>query len=128
MKKILLLASMLLAPVLFAATASPAPANALFEASKTQACDGANLAESGGDCSDGASAVETTLQTGINILTVIVGIAAVIMIIVNGLKFITANGDSGSISNARNGVIYAIIGLVIVGIAQAVVRFVVGRL
>ena len=40
------------------------------------------------------------------------------MIIVAGLSFITANGDAQAIAKARGSIIYALVGIVIVGIAQ----------
>jgi hypothetical protein len=60
----------------------------------------------------------------INILSVIVGVIAVIMIIIGGLRYITSGGDSGNVSSAKNTIIYAIVGLVIVALAQFIVRFV----
>lgn len=60
----------------------------------------------------------------INIFSLIVGVIAVIMIIVGGLKYITSGGDSGNISSAKNTILYAVIGLVVVALAQFVVRFV----
>jgi hypothetical protein len=50
------------------------------------------------------------------------------MIIIGGLKYVTSNGDSNSISSAKNTIIYALIGIVVVAIAQSVVRFVLGKL
>ncbi len=63
----------------------------------------------------------------INVLSVIIGIVAVIMIIWGGFKFITSSGDSGNVSSAKNTVIYAIIGLIIVALAQVIVRFVLNK-
>jgi len=60
----------------------------------------------------------------INIFSLIVGVVAVVMIIIGGLKYITSGGDSGNISGAKNTILYAIIGLVIVALAQFIVRFV----
>jgi uncharacterized membrane protein YuzA (DUF378 family) len=54
----------------------------------------------------------------------IVGMAAVIMIIVAGLKFVTANGDSSRVASARNTLIYALIGIAIAALAQVLVHFV----
>jgi hypothetical protein len=101
----------------------------LFDAAKEEACKGAALDSSAkADCGeDAATETESLIATIVNLLTVIVGIAAVIMIIVNGLRFITAGGDSNSVNSARNGVIYALIGLVIVALAQVIVRFVLSR-
>ena len=50
------------------------------------------------------------------------------MIIIGGLRYITSNGDSGNVTNAKNTILYAIVGLVIVALAQLIVRFVVQRL
>lgn len=111
------------------------PSFALFETAKEAACNGANLstasAECGGDDPDAYStattSLESTLERIINIVTIIVGIIAVIVIIINGLRMITSNGDSNNITAARNGVIYALVGLVIVALAQLIVRFVVSK-
>ena len=83
------------------------------------------------DCENDQNAgeqVDNILETAINIISIIVGIAAVIMIIIGGFRYITSNGDSGSVSGAKNTILYAIIGLVVVALAQIVVRFVVGEL
>src|SRR5438445_8898846 len=54
----------------------------------------ANLSPSS-DC--GENGVETAISTAVRILSIIVGIAAVIVIIVSGFKYITSGGDSGKI-------------------------------
>lgn len=60
----------------------------------------------------------------VNILSIIIGIVAVIMIIFGGFRYITSGGDSGRVGNAKNTLIYAIVGLIIVALAQVIVRFV----
>lgn len=72
--------------------------------------------------------VNEAIEAAINILSVVVGVIAVIMVIIGGLKYVTSNGDSSSISSAKNTIIYALIGIVIVAIAQAIVRFVLNKL
>lgn len=64
------------------------------------------------------------IATVINILSVIVGVIAVIMIIVGGFKYITSGGDSTKVGSAKNTILYALIGLVIVAVAQVIVKFV----
>jgi hypothetical protein len=64
----------------------------------------------------------------INILSIVVGVTAVFMIIIAGIRFITSNGDSGNVSSARSTIIYAIVGLVVVALAQIIVQFVLGKL
>ena len=68
--------------------------------------------------------VDNIVELVINIFSMVVGVIAVIMIIVGGFKFITAGGDSGKVTSARSTIIYALIGLVIVALAQVIVRFV----
>ena len=78
------------------------------------------------DVSQGEETVNQTITNVINIFSVIVGIVAVIMLIYGGFRYVTSGGDSGNIGNAKNTILYAIVGLVIVAIAQAVVQFVLG--
>jgi hypothetical protein len=49
------------------------------------------------------------------------------MIIIGGFQYITSSGDSGKVGTAKNTILYAIIGLVIVALAQFIVRFVLSR-
>ncbi len=94
-------------------------------------CQGANLDANSTDCQvdpeEAGSTVNTILSNVINIFSIVVGVVSVIMIIVGGLKYITSGGDSGNVSGAKNTILYAIIGLVIVALAQVIVNFVLGR-
>lgn len=76
---------------------------------------------------DAGTRVNEIIRLVINIFSLIVGVVAVIMIIIGGLKYITSGGDSGNITSAKNTILYAIIGLVIVALAQIIVRFVLQR-
>ena len=49
------------------------------------------------------------------------------MIIIAGLKYITSQGEPANIATAKNSIIYAAIGLVVVALAQVIVRFVLNR-
>ena len=91
-----------------------------------EACQGLNLLGSNG-CGNGSSQVNDTLSAIINVFSAIVGIVAVIMIIVSGLQFMTANGDPQGIAKARTALLYAIIGLVIVVLAQTIVHFAISQ-
>ncbi len=71
-----------------------------------------------------ATKVQNIVTTVINIFSIVVGIIAVIMIVLGGFKYITSGGDSGNITSAKNTIVYAVIGLVIVALAQVVVKFV----
>jgi hypothetical protein len=92
-------------------------------------CEGVGLAGGGNGCTEqpGGPTVEGIIKTVINLLSLIVGVVAVIMIIIGGLKYITSAGDAGKVSSAKNTLLYAIIGLVIVALAQVIVRFVLNK-
>ncbi len=81
----------------------------------------------GGDTSDPETKINSAIAAAINIFSFVVGFAAVIMIIVGGLRYILSNGDSQKVSSAKNAIIYAIVGLVIVALAQVIVRYVFSR-
>lgn len=91
---------------------------------------GTDAAFSGSNCSstalttDSNNSLAQIAKTTVNIMSLVVGIVAVIMIIYGGLRYITSGGDSGAVGNAKNTLIYAIIGLVIVALAQVIVHFV----
>ena len=63
----------------------------------------------------------------INIFSWIVGAVSVIMIIYGGFRYITSGGDSNGVTAAKNTILYAIIGLVIVALAQIIVNFVLNK-
>lgn len=88
---------------------------------------GACLDTAAPDCENPENAerkINDTIKLVINLLSFIVGVVAVIMIIIAGLKYITSGGDSNNVASAKNTILYAIIGLVIVALAQVIVRFV----
>ncbi|KKP65888.1 MAG: hypothetical protein UR61_C0009G0005 [candidate division WS6 bacterium GW2011_GWE1_34_7] len=53
-------------------------------------------------------------------------LVAVVMIVVSGFKYITANGDENRISQATKTLTYSIVGLVLCFIAGMIVNFVIG--
>lgn len=90
---------------------------------------GADLKISSADCQaqDTGGQLDQIITLAINLFSVIVGIIAVVMIIVGGLKYITSGGDSGDITSAKNTILYAVVGLIVVAIAQFVVHFVLSK-
>lgn len=68
------------------------------------------------------------LTNVINLLLFIIGIVSLIMIIVGGFKYTTSTGDSSQLSNAKDTILYALVGLVIAIMSFAIVNWVVGRI
>ncbi|MBR3353245.1 hypothetical protein IKG49_01490 [Candidatus Saccharibacteria bacterium] len=63
-----------------------------------------------------------------NVILYIVGIIAVIMLIIGGIRYVVSGGDSKKVTDAKNTILYAIIGLVIAFLAFAIVNFVISAL
>lgn len=63
-----------------------------------------------------------------NTILYIIGIIAVIVLIIGGIKYVVSGGDSKKVTDAKNTVLYAIIGLVIAFLAFAIVNFVISAL
>lgn len=103
---------------------------------QASACQGAELSfpsgqVNGNACAFSGNRPETKLNqmvaTIVNLFSVVVGVVAVLMIIVGGFRYITSGGDSGNVSTAKNTILYAIVGLVIVALAQFIVKFVLAK-
>lgn len=73
------------------------------------------------------SAIKTIAAKITNTFSIIVGAASIIMIIYGGFRYITSGGESGRVGAAKNSLLYAIVGLVIVAIAQLIVHFVLNQ-
>lgn len=101
------------------------PAVTMAQTNTKAVCEG--LALTGGKCGKEAAdekGVASTIKTVISILSLLIGVVAVIMIIIGGFKYIISLGDSSNINSAKNTILYALIGLVVVALAQIIVRFV----
>jgi hypothetical protein len=102
---------------------APAPVRIVAD-SKGEVCGGLNELDSSQGCGANGSGVSNIVKTIVTIISYIVGIAGVIMVMVSGFRFITSGGDSGKVSSAKTGLVYALIGLAIAALAQALVHFV----
>jgi hypothetical protein len=118
------------APMILPAAASAAVSS---EDIRGSLCSGANIniPENGapgstsqckGDVDSGS--LNTKIAHIINWLSAIIGVVAVIMIIWGGFKYITSGGSEQSVSSAKKTILFALIGLIIVALAQLIVKFV----
>jgi hypothetical protein len=62
------------------------------------------------------------------VIALLAGIGAVIIIIIGGFMYITSGGDSGKVSRAKDTLIYAVVGLIVIVMSQTVIIFVIDRL
>jgi hypothetical protein len=111
---------------------SPAPALAATDIFKDACSSGA--ANSSAVCKNG----ETTTNplTGSNglvvkitrIIAFVAGAAAVVIIMISGLRYINSGGDASKATQARNGIIYALVGLIVIISAQFIISLVMSRI
>lgn len=96
----------------------------------SDACAGIKLVDDTAKCDDaagGQSAFSSVLKTLINTFSIVVGAVSVIMIIIGGFRYVISGGDSNSTKSAKDTILYAVIGLVVVLFAQVIVRFVISN-
>lgn len=134
MKKLTFTIFTLLATVSFVLPFASTQSASAQEIEKNLQC-GANLefdvpiegCETDANGNSAAERVDEIVSQVINILSLAVGVVAVVMIIVGGLRYITSGGDSSNVTGAKNTILYAVVGLIVVAFAQVIVRFVVDR-
>mgnify|MGYP000450994474 CR=1 FL=1 len=73
-------------------------------------------------------ASEGKLQDILNIVFVVIGALAFLMLVVAGLRYVLAQGDPTKVAEARRQIIYSFVGLIVAVLAVAIVNLVLGRL
>ncbi|MEX1058988.1 MAG: pilin [Candidatus Saccharimonadales bacterium] len=116
--------------LIFAATLMSAfsvmPMTPAYAAIKDEIGKGACNAAGQVNCTPQAAtnSLGNTIKKIVNILSIAAGVIAVIMLIIGGIRYITSAGNEQAVAGAKRTIFYALIGLVIVALAQIIVRFV----
>ena len=99
-------------------------AAANFGSSDNPAQEGAGAAKADGMPTEllGDTGVFTRIT---NTVLYAVGIISVIMLIYGGLRYVLSGGDNKKVTDAKNTILYAIIGLIISILSYAIVNFVI---
>jgi hypothetical protein len=72
----------------------------------------------------GTDNVSSMMKTVINILLFLIGTIAVVMIVVGGIRYTLSNGNASQVKEAKDTILYAVIGLIIAIMSYAIVNFV----
>ena len=98
-------------------------------------CDPKSMSLSSGvNCAKSGEQQENLFGNGgifntiVNVLLFLIGAISVVMLVYGGIQYTLSSGDSGKVNNAKNTILYAIVGLVVALLAYAIVNFVVGNL
>jgi hypothetical protein len=111
------------AALAFCLLAPAAPAFAATDPFKG-ACEAKGSGTSSACQEDGSDPL--TGQNGLlvrvtRIISFLAGVGSIILIIIAGLMYVMSDGDSSKIHSARNTLVYAVVGLIIVGVAQGII-------
>lgn len=98
-----------------AAASAALPSVALAQLGGTQPFDGTAQGD-----------LITSVVTIVNIFLILAGLVAAIFLVIGGVQYIISRGDDDAVEKAKNTILYAIIGLVVIGLSAAIVNFVVG--
>ena len=104
-----------------AATLQPIDNSLCQGAELTWSADPADCESSTGDAGE---TVNTPVALVINIFSWVVGVVSVVMIIYGGFRYVTSAGNDAGVKTAKDTILYALIGLVIVALSQIIVKFV----
>ena len=92
---------------------------------------GTELWETMGCDKNPEDANEVFSNTVINIINAVlgvIGLVAVVFVVYGGFLYLTSAGDSAKVKKGKETLMYALIGLVIVGLAYAIVNFVINNI
>lgn len=123
MSAVLVLPALVLGIGLFAQV----PAHAAFEKSLQEGADAAQGKDQTGDAASlfGDGGQGGIFRTITNVMLFLIGAISVIMLIIGGIRYVVSGGDSTAVQNAKNTILYAIVGIVVAILAYAVVNFVI---
>ncbi len=120
--KQLLLGAFAVPVMVLGASLAVTPAEAAFDQG---AADGANSAK-GKDQQTDLFGETGVFKIVTNVLLFVIGAVSVIMLIFGGIRYVVSGGDSTAVQNAKNTILYAIVGVVVAILAYAAVNFVLG--
>lgn len=71
--------------------------------------------------------LKDVIGTITNTLLFALGATCSVVIVISGIRFVTSGGDATAVTNAKNSILYGVIGLIIALSAFGVVKFVLSR-
>ena len=81
--------------------------------------------EAGSNCGQTLIAPGGLATTIVNIITYVAGVIVIFMVIFAGFKYVTSGGDANKVNSAKNTLLYAIVGVAIIVMAQVIVHYVI---
>lgn len=114
----------LVASVVGLTLTSPVSAIDVFQ--NNGACTGTTGAGSSAIC--GAAQqdeAENIIKNILNAMLLVLGMIAVVMIVIGGIRYVVSAGDQTQVQAAKNTILYSVVGLIIAILSFAIVNFVI---
>lgn len=102
--------------------AALAPAASVSAVEVFDQCD--NL-QANAVCDGQNDSATNMIQVVINTALIVLGMVAVIVIVIGGIRYSTSGGNSTHVKEAKDTIIYAVVGLVVAIISYSIVNFVI---
>jgi len=111
-----------LAVPVIGATTSASITQQVCKSSSTASGDNQGNCNSSTNSNQVSNSVAKIGRAVVNVFSAIIGAIAVIMLIYGGFRYITSGGATEKVGDAKKTIIFAIIGLIVVALAQVIVN------
>ncbi len=69
----------------------------------------------------------TVIKDAMEVIAFVTGAAAIILVVVSGIRFIVSGGDANAVAGAKNTLIYALVGVAVTALAQSIIVFILDK-
>ena len=77
--------------------------------------------------SNPTDSLDSTISDILNVLSVAIGIIAVVMLMIGGFRYITSGGVAERVATAKKTILYAMVGIAVVALSQTIAKFVLDK-
>ena len=123
------LAVLVLSPLSVQAQFDPIKEACQGESANSDVCQSCvdNAQTTANECTNPVSGNEGIILRVVNIISIVGGVAAVVMIITGGIKIILSGGDSNRVKSGRETLIFAVVGIIVIAVARPIIIFIINR-
>lgn len=92
------------------------------------AMDPCNGSSTGPLCENNSDDLGPVFKAIANTLLFLIGATSVIVLVIAGIRYVVSGGNAEGVKNAKNSILYAVIGIIVAVSGYAIVNFVLGQL
>lgn len=80
------------------------------------------------DAGDPINGRNGVIRRATRIIAIVAGAAAIIVMVLGGIRYITSGGDPSQVSQAKRTIIFALVGLIVIAASQSIINFIITRI